>query len=248
MNKVKISMALAVLGALMVAGCDEAKKEDATPASSTTTSSGSAAQASTDPKSADGFDSSLVDSQRETPEAEATANITSADDRKPKDGEEVAVLETGMGKIILMFFPDKAPNHVKNFKTLVTKGFYNGTKFHRTVPGFMIQGGDPNTKKDNRDLWGTGGPGYQVKAEFNNIHHAKGILSMARSQDPDSAGSQFFIMVGDAPFLDTQYTAFGKVVKGQDVADKIVSQPTEGEMAVKPVAIKKASIVKWPVK
>ncbi|MBI4844123.1 MAG: peptidylprolyl isomerase [Nitrospirae bacterium] len=132
--------------------------------------------------------------------------------------ETKAVIETKFGKIELKFFPDVAPNHVKNFIDLAKKGFYNGTTFHRVIPGFMIQGGDPSGN-------GTGGPGYKIKAEFNNKPHKRGILSMARSMDPDSAGSQFFICVADAPHLDKKYTVFGEVVSGMDVADKIVSQP-----------------------
>ncbi len=168
----------------------------------------------------------------------------------PKKGEEVAVMETSLGKIVLKFFPNKAPGHVKNFKKLANNGFYAGTKFHRIMPGFMIQGGDPNTKGSDRRSYGQGGPGYSIKAEFNSIHHSKGILSMARSSDPDSAGSQFFITVADAGMLDNQYTVFGQVVSGMSVADKIVTQPAEGELAAagKEVVIKKVTIKKWPVK
>jgi len=127
-----------------------------------------------------------------------------------------AVVETRFGEI-------------KNFTDLARKGFYNGTTFHRVIPGFMIQGGDPNTKDRNagRDRHGTGGPGYTVKAEFNDVPHKRGIVSMARAQDPDSAGSQFFIVVKDSAFLDRQYTAFGRVVRGMEVADKIVSEPRD---------------------
>lgn len=168
-------------------------------------------------------------------------------------GEEVAVLETTAGKIVVRFYADKAPGHVKNFKDLVKKGFYNGTYFHRVIPGFMIQGGDPNTKDKDPNNDGMGGPGYNVKAEFNDVKHVTGILSMARSSDPNSAGSQFFIMDGDAPFLDRQYTAFGMVIKGMDVVKKIVSAKTvqdgrENSRPVKPVVITKATIVKGPVK
>ena len=141
--------------------------------------------------------------------------------------DEIAVIETKFGNIELEFFQDKAPGHVKNFKTLAKTGFYNGTLFHRVIPGFMIQGGDPNSKKSDRSMHGMGGPGYSIKAEFNATKHARGILSMARSQDPNSAGSQFFIVVKDANFLDGQYTAFGKVTKGMEVADKIVSSPRD---------------------
>ncbi len=141
----------------------------------------------------------------------------------PVLAEDIAVIETKYGNIEVEFFSDKAPGHVKNFKTLAKTGFYNGTLFHRVIPGFMVQGGDPNSKSADRDRHGTGGPGYSIKAEFNDTPHARGVLSMARSQNPDSAGSQFFIVVRDSNFLDGQYTAFGKVIKGMEVADKIVS-------------------------
>jgi len=144
------------------------------------------------------------------------------------DENEVAVIETTTGTIEVTFFPDKAPEHVKNFKDLAQKGFYNGTIFHRVIPGFMIQGGDPNSKSPDKSSHGTGGPGYSIKAEFNDIPHDRGILSMARSQDPDSAGSQFYIVVKDSHFLDGQYTVFGKVASGMDVADKIVNSPRDG--------------------
>ena len=136
---------------------------------------------------------------------------------------EIAVLETSLGKIEFEFLEDLAPGHVKNFKDLANEDFYNGTTFHRVIPGFMIQGGDPNTKGDDRSTHGMGGPGRTIKAEFNDESHDRGIVSMARSQDPDSAGSQFFVVVKDSHFLDGQYTAFGKVVSGMDVADKIVN-------------------------
>ena len=135
-----------------------------------------------------------------------------------------AVIHTGFGDIVLKFFPEDAPNHVKNFVALARKGFYDGTTFHRVIPGFMIQGGDPNSRDADRMRHGTGGPGYALKAEFNKKPHKRGTLSMARSQHPDSAGSQFFICVADAPYLDGQYTVFGEVVEGMDVADAIVSQ------------------------
>ena len=141
--------------------------------------------------------------------------------------QEIAVIETKFGKIDVEFFEDKAPGHVKNFKDLAKKGFYDGTIFHRVIPGFMIQGGDPNTKSDDRSNHGMGGPGYSIKAEFNDTPHKRGILSMARSQDPNSAGSQFFLVVKDAAFLDGQYTAFGKVLSGMTVADQIVNAPRD---------------------
>jgi peptidyl-prolyl cis-trans isomerase B (cyclophilin B) len=152
---------------------------------------------------------------------------------------EIAVIETKLGNIELEFFEDKAPGHVKNFKALAKTGFYNGTLFHRVIPGFMIQGGDPNSKNPDRSMHGMGGPGYQIKAEFNDTPHDRGILSMARAQDPNSAGSQFFIVVKDARFLDGQYTAFGKVTKGMEVADKIVNSPRdERDNPLEPISIK----------
>ncbi len=150
-----------------------------------------------------------------------------------------ATLDTTAGSMKLEFFPDKAPGHVENFVKLAEKGFYNGTVFHRTIPGFMIQGGCPEGS-------GMGGPGYKIKAEFNDTKHVRGILSMARSSDPNSAGSQFFICHGDASFLDKQYTAFGKLVEGDDTLDKIAKAPTvrggENSKPVKPVTINKVTI------
>jgi peptidyl-prolyl cis-trans isomerase B (cyclophilin B) len=140
-----------------------------------------------------------------------------------------AVIETKFGEIELELLPDKAPGHVKNFVDLAKKGFYDGTTFHRVIPGFMIQGGDPNTRdpKGPRSAHGTGGPGYQIKAEFNDTPHKRGVLSMARAQNPDSAGCQFFIVVQDSNFLDKQYTAFGRVVRGIEVADQVVGAPRD---------------------
>ncbi len=132
------------------------------------------------------------------------------------------------GEIVLRFFPDVAPNHVKNFATLAGEGFYNGTTFHRVIPGFMIQGGDPNSKNADRSMHGMGGPGSRVKAEFNSKPHKRGTVSMARSNDPDSAGSQFFICVADSNFLDWQYTVFGEVVSGMEVVDKVVNAKRDG--------------------
>ncbi len=142
-------------------------------------------------------------------------------------GKEVAVLETDYGNIVFEFLPDKAPGHVENFKKLARSGFYDGTAFHRVIPGFMIQGGDPNSKDDDRSNDGLGGPGYTIKAEFNDVPFERGVVGMARSRDPNSAGSQFFIMVARAPSLDGQYTAFGRVVQGMDAVDKIVNLPRD---------------------
>ncbi len=141
--------------------------------------------------------------------------------------ETKATIETKFGNIELKFFPDVAPNHVNNFIDLAKKGFYDGTTFHRVIPGFMIQGGDPNSKQPDKSKHGQGGPGYTMKAEFNNKPHKRGALSMARAADPDSAGSQFFICVADSFFLNKQYTVFGEVVSGMEVADKIVNQPRD---------------------
>ncbi|MEW6248489.1 MAG: peptidylprolyl isomerase [Nitrospirota bacterium] len=133
-----------------------------------------------------------------------------------------------LGEIILRFFPDVAPNHVNNFVKLAKQGFYDGTTFHRVIPGFMIQGGDPNSKNPDRSTHGMGGPGYRIKAEFNSRPHKRGTLSMARANDPDSAGSQFFICVADATFLDWQYTVFGEVVSGMEVVDRVVNMKRDG--------------------
>ena len=141
--------------------------------------------------------------------------------------KQQAVIHTKLGDITLRFFPEVAPNHVNSFIELSQKGFYNGTTFHRVVPNFVIQGGDPNSKNPDRSKHGMGGPGYNLKAEFSNKPHKRGTLSMARAAHPDSAGSQFFICVGDTPALDGKYTVFGEVIKGMDVVDKIVSQPRD---------------------
>ena len=141
---------------------------------------------------------------------------------------KVSVKGEPLGDIVLRFYPDVAPNHVKNFVTLAKDKFYDGCTFHRVIPGFMIQGGDPNSKKPDRSLHGMGGPGHHVAAEFNSKPHKRGVLSMARSNDPNSAGSQFFICVADANFLDWKYTAFGEVVNGMEIADKIVNVKRDG--------------------
>lgn len=151
-------------------------------------------------------------------------------DASAKTKATIAVASKGqpLGEIVLQFFPDVAPGHVENFTKLAKEGFYNGTTFHRVIPGFMIQGGDPNSKNPDRSMHGMGGPGYKIKAEFNSKPHKRGIVSMARSNDPNSAGSQFFICVADANFLDWQYTVFAEVVSGMDVADKVVAMKRDG--------------------
>lgn len=141
---------------------------------------------------------------------------------------EVATIETKFGKIKIQFFPETAPKHVESFVKLSREGFFDGTTFHRVIPNFMIQGGDPLSKDaSKKHLHGTGGPGYNIPAEFSSKKHSRGIVSAARSGHPDSAGSQFFICVADASWLDGQYTVFGEVTEGLDVVDAIVSQPRD---------------------
>jgi len=153
----------------------------------------------------------------------AAAEPANADSKSPH-----VLVKTKFGEMEIVLFPDLAPKHVESFLKLAKSGFYNGTIFHRIIPGFMIQGGDPLTKDPaNRSRYGTGGPGYNLPAEFNKVAHEKGILSAARTADPNSAGSQFFIMVDKAPHLDGQYTVFGEIVKGLEVADTIVNQPRD---------------------
>ena len=144
------------------------------------------------------------------------------------DTDKVAVIETKTGKMVIEFFEKDAPKTIENFQKLAGKGFYDGTTFHRIIKGFMIQGGDPLSKDPNNTRVGSGDPGYKIKAEFNKNSHQLGIVSMARSQDPDSAGCQFFICLGDASFLDGQYTAFGKLIEGVDVLKKLGETPTGG--------------------
>jgi len=159
--------------------------------------------------------------------AEPTNNAAGNQAANTNGASEVAVITTTEGTMVAEFWPEVAPNTVANFKKLANQGFYDGTCFHRVIKGFMIQGGDPLTKDPGKeDLWGTGDPGYKIKAEFNDRSHTRGVLSMARSQDPDSAGSQFFICHGNPTFLDHQYTAFGKLIKGDDVLEKIATTPT----------------------
>ncbi|MBI5885135.1 MAG: peptidylprolyl isomerase [Deltaproteobacteria bacterium] len=157
----------------------------------------------------------------------AAPGVSNSEDAGVTPKEPTAIISTKYGDIVIKFRSDIAPKHVENFIALAKKGFYDKTIFHRVIPGFMIQGGDPNTKGSNAAAYGQGGPGYQIKAEFNKVSHKRGIVSMARSNDPNSAGSQFFIVVADSTFLDGKYTVFGEVVKGMDVADKIVKLPRD---------------------
>lgn len=182
--------------------------------------------------------------------AERTATMTetaSAPEEKEKPMSEyqnkIAEIKTGKGTITMRFFPEAAPNHVRNFIDLAESGYYNGTRFHRVIPGFMIQGGDPNTKTENTATWGIGGSGKNLKAEFNDISHRRGIVSMARSTHPDSASSQFFIVVADSTFLDNQYTVFAEVISGMEVADAIVNAPRGAQDRPNdPVAIESITI------
>jgi cyclophilin family peptidyl-prolyl cis-trans isomerase len=157
------------------------------------------------------------------------------------------VITTKFGDIQLEFYPEHAPKTVENFMELARKGFYDGLIFHRIVPKFVIQGGDPNTRNlDSRNTWGTGGPGWNIKAEFNKNKHSRGALSMARSQDPNSAGSQFFIVLKDSSFLDGQYTVFGRVTSGMEIADKIEGISTDSADA--PVDPEEAKMTKVTIR
>ncbi len=175
-----------------------------------------------------------------------TAAMPVAAGSAEKAGQETrAVIETAHGAIEIKLFPDKAPKHVENFLRLAKDGFYDGTIFHKVVPGFKVQGGDPYTKINwntytgccpDKRRFGMGGPGWTVPAEFNDTPHKRGIVSMARFQDPDSAGSQFFIVIKDSPFLDGQFTAFGEVTKGMDVVDRIAGLPLGRDLPYLPDA------------
>ena len=160
---------------------------------------------------------------------------------------DAATITTNFGNIELEFYPQDAPKTVENFKQLANRGFYDGLIFHRIVPGFVIQGGDPNTREvNNKNKWGTGGPGWNIRAEFNKNKHSRGAVSMARSQDPHSAGSQFFIVLKDSNFLDGQYTVFGRVISGmQNVVDKIAILKTDSRDA--PIETDQAKIIKVTV-
>ena len=183
-----------------------------------------------------------------------SAVIVAAEEKKEtspmSNSNEVAVIKTNEGEMVVEFWTDAAPNTIENFKKLARQGFYDGTIFHRIVKGFMIQGGDPNSKDTAKESsYGQGGPGYEIKAEFNNHSHDRGVLSMARGPDPDSAGSQFFICLAPVRRLDGQYTTFGKLIKGGDVLEKIgntsVERNTQGEMSkpTKRVVIESVKIV-----
>jgi peptidyl-prolyl cis-trans isomerase B (cyclophilin B) len=184
-----------------------------------------------------------------------TSAVFAADEKKeektPMNSQnEVAVIKTSEGDMVVQFWADAAPKTIENFKKLARQGFYDGTIFHRIVKEFMVQGGDPNSKDPAKEnSYGQGGPGYQIKAEFNDHPHDRGVLSMARSSDPDSAGSQFFICLAPVHRLDHQYTTFGKLIKGEDVLEKIGNTPVErnaqGEPSkpTKRVAVESVKIV-----
>jgi peptidyl-prolyl cis-trans isomerase B (cyclophilin B) len=163
-------------------------------------------------------------------------NVISQENKPVNTSNEVAVIKTSEGEMVVQFWTDAAPNTIENFKKLARAGFYDGTIFHRIVKGFMIQGGDPNSKDPAKEeSYGQGDPGYKIKAEFNHHSHNRGVTSMARGPDPDSAGSQFFICLAPVPRLDGQYTTFGKLIKGEDVLTKIGNTPVTknnmGEMS-----------------
>src|SRR6058998_3960981 len=181
--------------------------------------------------------------------------VFAADEKKEEktpmnSSNEVAVIKTNEGEMVVQFWTDAAPNTIENFKKLARQGFYDGTIFHRIVKDFMIQGGDPNSKDPAKEnSYGQGGPGYNIKAEFNDHSHDRGVISMARGPDPDSAGSQFFICLTPVHRLDHQYTTFGKLIKGDDVLEKIgdtsVSRNSMGEPSkpTKRVVIESIKIV-----
>jgi len=188
-------------------------------------------------------------------EKKETKTEPAKEEQKAVNANEVAVIKTSAGEMTVEFWSDVAPKTVENFKVLAKKGFYDGTAFHRIIKGFMIQGGDPLTKDPTAEArWGTGDPGYKIKAEFNDRPHVKGVLSMARSANPDSAGSQFFIVLDAAPHLDKKYTAFGKVAKGLDVLEAIGNTPVSASATGEPskpqkrVEVQSVKIVPAPAK
>lgn len=247
-----IIASISAIASLSLVGC--APTEDPAKGSATTAGSGETKTDSTTGTTSGTGETGGTTEPQKDPAKDAVSDM-------PKDGEDVAVLDTSAGKIVLMFYPSKAPKHVENFMNLAKKGFYNGTRFHRCMPGFMIQGGDPLSKDMSKSaMWGTGGnkdaSGKEVNiaAEFNDVSHTRGILSAARSSDPNSASSQFFIMVADNTGLDGQYSVFGKAVSGMDVVDKIVASGNPDPAAngavdpAKAYVLKSVTITKWPVK
>lgn len=180
----------------------------------------------------------------------ALSNTAAPGATEPTEGDKVGVVQTNHGRIVIKFFPDKAPKHVENWQKLANSGFYDGVRFHRVIPGFMIQGGDPNSKDQPRHLHGTGGPDWSVDAEFNDVPHTPGILSAARTADPNSAGSQFFLMHKTSPHLDGQYSVYGQVIEGMDVVETIVNLPTDDRdnpLEDNPAIMEKVTIQSWPL-
>ncbi|MCW5936438.1 MAG: peptidylprolyl isomerase [Fimbriimonadaceae bacterium] len=227
-----------VFAALVAVGCTS---EPAADSSGSTTTTGTTSEHAGETEKAD--------PEKTEPEKEGAKPLATA----PKDGDEVGVIETQAGRIVVMFHPDRAPNTVTNFKELARKGVYNGTRFHRVIPDFMIQGGDPLSKDlSQADKWGTGGTDM-IKDETNDIKHVPGVLSMAKTAAPDTGSSQFFIMVGTSENLDGVHTAFGQVVQGMDVVTKIVDQTgtqvNNGMVEpAKAIVVKSIKIEKWPIK
>lgn len=247
-----------LLSLLVVAGCDSSPKTEAGTQSSGTSS---APDTKTEPNATnETTETTTKEDPADKKSGGGKPSTSELADSVPLAGEEVGVIDTKQGQIVFRFFEDVAPGHVKNFKDLANKGFYNGTTFHRIIPLFMIQGGDPNTKGKDVSTYGQGGPGYQIKAEFSTIPHVRGILSMARGGDPNSAGSQFFIVHQESPHLNGQYSVFGQVVKtgkeaaGQEAAglavvDKIASTPSEQGTGTAHERVEmKVRIAKWPLK
>ncbi len=193
-----------------LAGCSQTSDSSTTTAETNTTTASTQSMA----------DQPLATDTTPTAAAAQETSMSAYDNK-------VAEIHTTAGQIDIRFFPEVAPNHVKNFIDLANKGFYEGIKFHRVIPGFMIQVGDPNTIKGDPRTWGSGGSPQKLKAEFNKIPHKRGIISAARTSDPNSASSQFFIVVADSGFLDNQYTVYGEVIRGMEVADKIVNAPRD---------------------
>jgi|CXWL01.1.fsa_nt_gi cyclophilin family peptidyl-prolyl cis-trans isomerase len=246
-----IKLFVLAFSALLIAGCDP--KE----VSSNGMAAGDSTQGTMTSESTSTPSESTATSE---PEAAPSDYSIPYPDRKPKNGEEVGVFDTEKGKIVFMFFPDKAPKHVAQMKKLLKDGFYTGTRFHRCMNNFMIQGGDPKSKDiAMAGMWGQSGyvengKEVNIPAEFNDIKHLRGVCSAARSQDPNSASSQFFMMHAASSGLDGQYSAWGQVLSGMDAVDKIVltGDPNpQANGAVEPsaaIVIKKASLEKWPVK
>lgn len=247
-----------LFGLVALGGCAAQPEAETTkPTTETTTTTGGSETATAPPSTEQPVNPETVAGGNK-PEEKPVENVDLTAD--PKNGEDVAIIDTAKGRIVVMFYPQVAPKHVENFKMLVGKKFYDGTRFHRCIADFMIQGGDPNSRDISKAaMWGQGGnmQGGQevnVKAEFNMgaLPHKRGVLSMARSGDPDSASSQFFIMHQDNPGLDGQYSAFGRAVSGLDVVDKIVvTGDAANNGSVKPadaVVVRSIRMAKWPVK